>query len=134
VVIQIKYENAGHWRIFTTEAPSYTISTMLRPVTEYKHLYTANKSGDEREIAKAYGILIVLQQGGHIVTFSAIHALMVLTAALGLLAVSNVLTDAIAIHIMPNSAVYGALKYQDSEDLVTVKETPDGAAEVSGLS
>lgn len=124
--VKIDYDNAGSWRIFTPkDPPSYTISVSMQQASEFKHLSTTQLDDDRRQVAKAYGILIIVQQVGRLVSFDALHAMIVLTAAVGLLAVANLMTDMLAIYLMPRAEIYSELKYQESADLVTVNPDKD---------
>lgn len=123
IVVRIDYENAGHWRLFRPkDPPTYTISVTMRPANEFKHLYVSRTEGDGREVTKAYGQLIIVQQVGRICTFSIMHALIVLMTAMALLGVSNLVTDTLALYVMPRKEQYTDLKYKVSDDFVTVKK------------
>lgn len=127
LVVRIDYTNVGHWRLINPiDPPTYTISVTRRPSDEFKHFYVPTDTPDGREVVKAYGVMIVVQQVGRICTFSFMYSIIAMTAALGLLAMANVLTDYLALYFMPNSAIYTALKYQESEDLVTVNPESAG--------
>jgi len=129
LVVRIDYENAGHWRIFRPkDPPTYTISVTMRPANEFKHLYVSRTEGNGREVTKAYGMLIIVQQVGRICTFSIMHALIVLMTAMALLGMSNLLTDMLALYVMPRKEQYTDLKYKVSDDFVTVQQ-PTAAAE-----
>lgn len=118
VVITIRYSNFAHWRIFSVkERPEYTLSVQLRPAEEFKTIFISEQAPAAREVEKAYGTYVIVQQVGNIQTFSALNALIVITPALGLLAMANVLTDFLALYVMPRSEVYGELKYQESENV-----------------
>jgi len=130
LVLRINYDNSDHWRIFQPRnPPTYTISVTMRPAEEFKHLYVSENGPDAREVIKAYGFLIVVQQMGRICTFDVMHALIVIVTAMALLGVSNALTDMLALYVLPRRNEYTKWKYFESDDMVTVGSgTKDGTS------
>lgn len=127
IVVSIEYDNLDHWRIFTPkDPPTYTISVAMRPAHEFKHLYVSDFDIEGREVTKAYGIMMVVQQYGRIATFNLLHGLVVLTAALGLLAVSNMLTDMMAMYVFPNNEAFTARKFEVTDDMHPMNVNKEG--------
>jgi hypothetical protein len=118
IVLHIHYDNAEHWKLFRVrDPPWYTVSVTTRPVSEFKHSYISAEDEYSRTLTWAYGIYVVVKQTGTIRTFNMVNALMTLTAAMALLTMSNLLTDFLALNIMPRKATYRELMYTVSDDM-----------------
>lgn len=120
IVVNIHYDNMVPWTLYSPkDPPSYTISVSSRPVHKFKQIFVEHETPTSRELRIAYGVYIMIKQTGEIGVFDPIHALITLTSAMALLAMSNMLTDMLAMYLMPKKQVYKELKFQESEDLVT---------------
>jgi hypothetical protein len=118
LVLHIHYDNAEPWTLFRPrDPPWYTISATTRPVSEFKHSYISAEDEYSRTLTWAYGVYVVIKQTGTIRTFNMVNALMTLTSALALLAMSNLLTDFLAVNIMPRKDEYRELMYTVSDDM-----------------
>lgn len=85
-----------------------------------------------RDLIWAYGVYVVIKQTGHIRTFSMVNTLVTLTSALTLLALSNVLTDFLALHIMPRKQLYKELMIQESDHMGGITPRPEDEDEEAG--
>jgi hypothetical protein len=118
VVMHIDYDNADRWTLFRPrDPPWYTISVTTRPISEFKHSYISHEDDFSRDLTWAYGVYVVIKQTGHIRTFNMVNALMTLTSAMALLAISNLLTDMLALYVMPRKAQYKELMFIESDDM-----------------
>lgn len=118
LVLQIHYDNAEPWTLFRPrDPPWYTVSATTRPVSEFKHSYISDEDESGRTLTWAYGIYVVIKQTGTIRTFNMVNLLMTLTSAMALLAMANLLTDFLAINVMPRKEAYRDLMYTVSEDM-----------------
>jgi len=133
IVIHIEYNNREHWVLFSPkDPPIYTISVTQRPVFMFKQAVVSNETPEGRDLAVNYGIYLEVKQTGVIARFEIVALLITFTAAMALLAASNMMTDALALYVMPNKALYNAAKYDVTEDMVDVpgsKEANAAAAE-----
>jgi len=123
LVVNIQYHNLKPWMLFRTQnPPEYTISVTTRPINKFKHTYVTSETAEGRMFKVAYGVYIILEQSGEIGHFTFVHSLIILTAAMGLFAVANTFTDILAMYVLPKRQLYQGLKFEDSEDMVTVGE------------
>jgi hypothetical protein len=128
IVVHIHYDNAERWKLFRVrDPPWYTISVSTRPVSEFKHSYISAEDDYSRTLTWAYGIYVVIKQTGTIRTFNMVNALMTITAAIALLAMSNMLTDFLALNIMPRKDTYKELMYTLSDDMGGLDEIEEGS-------
>merc|ERR1712064_12086 len=88
------------------DPPEYTFSVTTRDFDEFKHSFVYSKKGKERSLMKAYGMDIRLIQGGEIRQFDLVTCLVMLTATLTLLAISDTITMFLALYVMPNKLEY----------------------------
>jgi uncharacterized membrane protein len=117
LVVNIHYNNLRPWTLFRPQnPPEYTISVTPRPVDKYKHMSIAQLDDGTRELTVAYGTLVIVQSTGTIAVFSMIHMLIVFSTSLGLLAASSVITDILALNVLPMKDEYTKAKYQETED------------------
>jgi len=117
LVVNIHYNNLKPWTLFRPlDPPEYTISVTRRPVEKYKAMRAIEGKGKTREIKVAYGTLVIVQSSGTIGVFRMIHMLIVVSTSLGLMAVASVLTDLLAMYLLPMREEYGKAKYQETAD------------------
>eukprot|EP00401_Gymnodinium_catenatum_P015002 CAMPEP_0117505276 /NCGR_PEP_ID=MMETSP0784-20121206/25293_1 /TAXON_ID=39447 /ORGANISM="" /LENGTH=491 /DNA_ID=CAMNT_0005300681 /DNA_START=19 /DNA_END=1494 /DNA_ORIENTATION=+ len=115
LVVNIHYDNAAPWTLLhPREPPSYTISVTTRPMEKFKHFVASEIPGDIRNLMVAYGVFVAVDQTGNIVSFSFVHALVFMSAAMALFAASNFLTDMLALYILPKKAFYTDVKFQEA--------------------
>jgi hypothetical protein len=123
IVLHIHYDNAERWTLFRPrDPPWYTMSVTTRPISEFKHSYISGEDEWSRDLTWAYGVYVVIKQTGAVRTFNMVTALMTLTSAMALLAVSNLLTDMLALYVMPRKAQYKELMFIESEDMGGISE------------
>lgn len=135
IVINIKYDNKKPWQLLQpTYDPWYTVSVTRRPVTTFKDSTIIKATEEGRLLEVNYGVYMIIQQTGTIATFDAVNLLMTLAAAMTLLAASNMLTDMLALYVLPRKDVYQDLKYQVSDDYVTVHKDSAAAAASSSTT
>jgi len=117
LVVDIHYNNLKPWTFFTPQnPPEYEISVTSRPVEKYKYMQAIEGAGKSRQLKVAYGTLVIVQSSGTIGVFRMIHMLIVLSTSMGLLAVASVMTDLLAIYVLPLKDEYSKAKYQDTAD------------------
>eukprot|EP00929_Paragymnodinium_shiwhaense_P050020 TRINITY_DN25210_c0_g1_i1.p1 TRINITY_DN25210_c0_g1~~TRINITY_DN25210_c0_g1_i1.p1 ORF type:complete len:500 (-),score=73.04 TRINITY_DN25210_c0_g1_i1:120-1619(-) len=117
IVVKIQYNNMHPWQLLQPQnPPEYTVSVTRRPVMTFKQTDVVSEDADGRVLQIKYGVYIIIQQVGRIGTFDAVNLLITLAAATTLLAVSNVLTDMLALYALPRKEIYTELKYEVSDD------------------
>lgn len=116
IIIQIMYGNLMPWTLFRPNDPWYTITVSTMKSPKFKHAVVKTDSESHRDLQVNYGSYIVVKQMGSLAYFDAIFALIALSSAFGLLAVSNLLTDLIMLKALPRKEEYKSFKYMESED------------------
>mmetsp|Transcript_54608 Transcript_54608/g.130298 ORF Transcript_54608/g.130298 Transcript_54608/m.130298 type:complete len:506 (-) Transcript_54608:70-1587(-) len=117
IVVHIRYHNMVPWTIFyAQDPPEYTIEVVGRPVYKFKHSYVSSETSTERTLTVAYGIQIIVQQSGDVRVFNAVHGLVIVTAALGLLAMANTFTNMLAMYVLPRKDEYKSAMFEETED------------------
>jgi len=120
LVVHIHYSNLGHWRLWgPKDPPEYTIDVSLRPTFGFQYRTVSQRAsaeGQERVLYNFNGICIRVEQTGELAMFDITQLLMILTTSLGLLAVSNTLTDFLALSVLPKKEDYALEKYRWSKD------------------
>lgn len=122
VVIQIEYSNLSPWMGLTINpwstgpTPKYKYRVTTRPSYDYRSRKVFGDPTDEiRTVREYHGVRLVVEQTGRMAVWDTMQFLLVLTTSLGLMAVSNYVTDFLAIYCLPRSADYARAKYQDAE-------------------
>lgn len=121
LVVHIHYSNLAHWRLWAAkDPPEYDIEVSLRPTYEFQYR-TANPQlpvaeGHDRTLYNFNGICIRVEQTGELAAFDFTQLLLILTTSLGLLAISNTLTDFLALSVLPKKEQYALEKYHWSKD------------------
>eukprot|EP01008_Symbiontida_sp_HLA12_P000238 NODE_1235_length_637_cov_296.892996_g1225_i0.p1 GENE.NODE_1235_length_637_cov_296.892996_g1225_i0~~NODE_1235_length_637_cov_296.892996_g1225_i0.p1 ORF type:complete len:178 (+),score=16.83 NODE_1235_length_637_cov_296.892996_g1225_i0:53-535(+) len=113
MIISIYYDNTGTWN---QNNITYEIRVRLLPNTDYKYVETrpindANIS-NATVIENRHGILLVLVQTGKLGHFDFATLIVQLTAALGLLAVTNAVIDLLAMHVLAQKEQYSEAMVQ----------------------
>ncbi|GBG33654.1 P2X receptor D [Hondaea fermentalgiana] len=121
VTFTIDYTNIHPWSGASDEI-SYVISVKYLPDSSYKvttstDVVNINSTiAMSRRIQKRYGIKVIVQQTGRLGAFSFNTLLLQLAAGSALFGVSVLLTDFLALNVMPNKEQYRAAKIQVTED------------------
>lgn len=127
LVVHVHYSNLGHWRLFSPkDPPDYTIEVSLRPTFEFQYRTVSQRAspeGHERILYNFNGMSIQVEQTGELAMFDITQLLLILTTSLGLLAVSNTMTDFLAFSVLPKKEEYALEKYRWSKDF-----HPDGSS------
>jgi len=117
LVVEIEYHNMVPWTVLhPQDPPEYTLSVSSRPVYKYKEFTVEKKPDGGRSVQEDYGILVIVRQSGQLGVLDITKLLIVMTTSLGLLAVSNTLTDLIAFNLMPKKDEYKKFKFTESDD------------------
>lgn len=117
LVVSITYDNLKRWTLFKTARPWYTISVAAFPADTFKHSEVPTAGdGKTRIFTLKYGTMIIVKQTGTLAFFDYLPALIALTTAMALLAVSNTVTELLMLNILPRKEAYQELKFQESED------------------
>jgi hypothetical protein len=118
LVVNIHYNNLRPWTLLRPkDPPEYEISVTSRPVEKYKQMKITKTHEHTREMVVSYGTLVIVQSSGTIGVFRMIHMLIVISTSLGLLAASSVLTDLLALYVLPMRDEYTKAKFQETDDL-----------------
>lgn len=117
LVVNIHYNNLQPWTLFRPQdPPEYVVSVTSRPVEKYKHISADASGGRTRELTIEYGTLVMVQSSSSIGVFKMIHMLIVVSTSFGLLAASSVITDLLAIYVLPLRSEYSKAKYEETKD------------------
>jgi len=126
VVVNIEYQNLKRWTLFKPNDPWYTISVKAMPAREFKssQVEEHRSKPNAREMKLSYGTMVIIEQTGYLAFFNPIFALMSLTSAMALLAVSTTLTELLMLSVLPRKEEYSGLKYLESKDFNEAEEKP----------
>jgi len=67
---------------------------------------------NSRVVKEFNGIRVLIEQSGSHAVWNNIQLLLILTTTLALMAVSNCITDSVALYCLPNSDEYWSIKYE----------------------
>lgn len=121
VTFTIDYTNVHPW-LGASDEIFYTISVDFLPGSSYKvvtsnDVVEANSTlGVSRRIQKRYGVKVVVLQTGRLGQFDFNTLLLQLAAGSALFGLSVLLTDFLALSVMPNKEQYKAAKIKVTED------------------
>jgi len=100
-----------------TTKPYYTYRITTRDSYEFSKTVTfSDPKEDKRTVRTFNGVRLVVEQSGQIAIFEIATFLVTMTTALGLMAVSNTLTDMIMLYILQHKEIYKKHKYHESKD------------------
>eukprot|EP00746_Dinoflagellata_sp_MGD_P011884 gnl/MRDRNA2_/MRDRNA2_125099_c0_seq1.p1 gnl/MRDRNA2_/MRDRNA2_125099_c0~~gnl/MRDRNA2_/MRDRNA2_125099_c0_seq1.p1 ORF type:complete len:526 (-),score=84.63 gnl/MRDRNA2_/MRDRNA2_125099_c0_seq1:20-1597(-) len=120
IEVEAIYDNlVAFWSSFGYTPVSYTYKFTQRPMEEMKtEMYAQGQPNypHERVIENRHGLYLMLKVTGTFGFFSIVYLLVMLTTALGLMGVSVVLTDMLAIHFMKHKAEYRDAKYENTKE------------------
>jgi hypothetical protein len=138
LVVNIHYTNLKPWTLFRPmDPPEYVISVTSQPVKKFKHMKAYDlPDGKHRQLEVSYGTLVIVRSSGSIGVFRMIHMLIVFSTSLGLLAAASVVTDVLALYVLPLRKEYFKAKYEETEDYHDFREKQQaekGEAQSSGL-
>jgi len=121
LVIYIEYKNRpstwGGLKVLPWSTPElwYTYHVSMRAAYQYKVQKTFDDPADVHRSVREYnGIRVVVEQGGKYVMFEMAHFLIVMTAAMGLLAVATTVTEMAMIYVMDRKDDYYKRKFQQA--------------------
>lgn len=120
IEVEAIYDNlVAFWSSFGYMPISYTYKFTQRPMEEMKTEMFAQAQPNfphERVIENRHGLYLMLKVTGTFGFFSIVYLLVMLTTALGLMGVSVVITDMLAIHFMKHKKEYRDAKYEDTKE------------------
>jgi len=133
LVINIEYTNLQKWMGLTVNpwnpfgpTPWYHYHVTKRPVYDYMVRDTQDDpAGMSRTVREWHGIRVVVEQTGNVAVWDITQLILTLTSALGLLAVSNLITEFIAIKCFKRGAEYEECKYEATKDFNPEEEHED---------
>jgi len=125
LIMQVDYTNTLSWA-GVADAIQYTYTPYLLGSTSFK-MYDAVYSGandyrQNRTLLNKHGVKIDLLQGGDLGAFSFQQLLLSLTTSLTLLAVATVVTDYVALYLLPDKERYDEAKYEWTEDFSDMRD------------
>jgi len=126
LVVEVEYNNVADWSGVTTNI-TYVYKPKLLHSSSYK-LYDSVWQGsfgayrENRTLLNKHGIKIDLVQSGDLAMFSFSNLLVSLTTSLTLLAVASVMTDYIALYILPDRERYNDAKFELTEDFSDIRD------------
>lgn len=124
LVISIEYTNVQKWMGLMVNPwnpfgprPWYHYRVTKRPVYDYMVRDTSDDPAKStRKVREWHGIRVVVEQNANIAVWDTAQLILTLTTALGLLAVSNAITDFLAISVFKRGKEYADCKYEVTED------------------
>ena len=134
LVVEVEYSNIRSWSGLSG-AITYQYTPYLLSATSYK-LYDVIWEGDpttaggyrqNRTLLNKHGVKVDLVQSGNLAAFSFSVLLVSLTTSLTLLAVATVITDYVALYLMPDRVKYDAAKYEWTEDFSDIRDKEEKA-------
>ncbi|KAJ3096256.1 cytochrome c oxidase subunit 1, partial [Phlyctochytrium bullatum] len=121
----ISYQNReSSFKDINNVALKYKYYPAAVPRTEYKVEQVINNPNGTVTILNRHGIFLSFDQTGEIGTFSFIALLTNLVAALALLKITSLIVDALMTMVFPQRDVYKEAKFQVTEDLGKLPNTP----------
>mmetsp|Transcript_24577 Transcript_24577/g.48852 ORF Transcript_24577/g.48852 Transcript_24577/m.48852 type:complete len:454 (-) Transcript_24577:33-1394(-) len=123
MVLQVTYTNMFSWTGVSNKI-QYTYKPYLSSGTSFKMYESVWQGGDEgpgsyrekRTLLNKHGIKIDLVQSGDLGAFSFPQLLVSLTTSLTLLAMATVVTDYVALYLLPDKEIYNDCKYEVTDD------------------
>jgi len=123
LVVHIIYENRPKHFLglqvtpWHTPEPHYTYRISTRTSYDFQKTKTFDDPREDKRTTRTYsGVRLVVEQSGKIALFQMATFLVTMTTALGLMAVSNTLTDMIMLYILQHKEIYKKHKYHRSKD------------------
>jgi len=123
LVVHIIYENRPKHFLglqvtpWHTTKPHYTYRVTTRTSYDFQKTKTFDDPREDKRTTRTYnGIRLVVEQSGKIALFEMATFLVTMATALGLMAVSNTLTDMIMLYILQHKEIYKKHKYHHSKD------------------
>jgi hypothetical protein len=111
LMIFIEYSNT---ETYDLDDISYTYKPTLITNTEFKSVEPI-EGPYMRQVYNRHGIRMIFVQDGLLGKFDYQVTLLTFVSGLGLLAISTLIVDVIAIYLLPQKRVYGDYKYQKTE-------------------
>jgi len=124
IIINIYYNNIR----FNTGTITYQYRADPVITSEFKSVQTTeniviDNTTSGRVIINRHGIRLVFVQGGKIGVFDFQTLLLTFVSGLGLLAVATLITDQVALRLLPQRAVYQQYKYEPTPDFSEMRST-----------
>ena len=131
MVMQVDYSNTLSWKGLSNKI-QYTYTPTMLSGSSFK-TYTSVYQGypnyrENRTLLNKHGIKIDLVQAGDLGAFSFSELLVSLTTSLTLLAMATVITDYIALYVLPDKQLYDGAKYEWTEDFSDLRAEQRRAA------
>jgi len=131
IEIECIYSNMhAFWSSLGYTDISYSYKVSARPMEEMKTELFAQFQPDfprKRIIEDRHGLYIVAKISGEFGFFSIVYTMVMLTTAVALISVAVVITDKLAIYIMPERETYRGEKYFLTERLGDVQQSKEAA-------
>merc|ERR1719424_580678 len=132
IEIECIYSNMhAFWSSLGYTDISYSYKVSARPMEEMKMELFAQFQPDfprKRIIEDRHGLYIVAKISGEFGFFSIVYTLVMLTTAVALISVAVVITDKLAIYVMPERETYRAKKYDLTERFCDIEAKDEGAS------
>jgi len=113
LMIFIVYSNTKTYNLHDV---SYTYMPTLITGTEFKSVEPILGEGTYRQVYNRHGIRMIFVQDGLLGKFDFQTMLLTFVSGLGLLTVSTIIVDMIAIYLLPQKKVYEDYKYQRTDN------------------
>jgi len=124
LVVRIHYTNVESWlglKVLPWKVAGPTLHYTYRVTKHASHddfIHRQVQPGGPKDpkhsrVVKEYnGIRVLIEQSGSHAVWNNIQLLLILTTTLALMAVSNCITDSVALYCLPNSDEYWSIKYE----------------------
>jgi len=127
LVITIEYSNVFHWSGASNEI-SYVFKVKSLPGSSYKVTssrdFVLQNSTEilSRKVQKRYGVQIQILQTGRLGAFSFNSLLLQLAAGSALFGISTLVTDFLAMNVLPDKDLYRKEKYKETADFGDIRK------------
>lgn len=131
LAVNIRYENLVRWTLFRpNDPPWYTITVNAMPADTFKYAEVIEHGSSEgkRDMKLSYGTMIIVTQSGSMAFFDPMFALIAMTSAMALLAVSSTLTELLMLNVLPRKDEYSSVKFLESGDFSGPTKKAEAAA------
>mmetsp|Transcript_15263 Transcript_15263/g.24893 ORF Transcript_15263/g.24893 Transcript_15263/m.24893 type:complete len:558 (+) Transcript_15263:74-1747(+) len=134
ILIEVVYTNLHPFlSSFGVMDVQYYYKVSRRPMDEMKtELYAARQPDylNSRIIEDRHGLYVVVKIGGEFGFFSIVYLLVMLTTTVALISAAGVITDKLAVYVMPEKDTYYSHKYEVTD---LISEENDGQRKIVGL-
>lgn len=125
LIVFVTYTNTETYNLYDVE---YFYEVVRINKTEFKTLQpVTSKNISSRLVYNRHGVRIFFVQTGELGRFDFQTMLLSFVSGLGLLALSTLIVDIIAIRLMPQKMIYRHFKFEETEDMLPEKRVSESS-------